>query len=85
MYAAPALAIPLSWSIASSGNAQFAAARFSRKWASDEVPGISSTFGDRRSNQASATCIGDAPSRAATSDKVVDCSGVKPPSGKNGT
>ena len=42
-------------------------------------------FGERRNSQASATCIGVAPSRVATSDNVEDCNGLKPPSGKNGT
>ena len=70
---------------ASSGNARSAAARFSRRWASDEVPGISRMLGARASSQASATCIGVAPRRRATSDKTDDCSGVNPPSGKNGT
>ena len=42
-------------------------------------------LGERWSSQASATCIGVAPSRAATSDSVEDWSGVKPPSGKKGT
>ena len=51
----------------------------------DEVPGISRMFGDRCSSQASAVCIGVAPSRAATSLSVDDCSGLKPPSGKYGT
>ena len=41
------------------------------------MPGISSTFGARRSSQASAACIGLAPSRLATSDRVDDCSGEK--------
>ena len=35
-----------------------AAARFSRRWAMDEVPGMRRMFGARRSSQASATCIG---------------------------
>jgi len=53
-------------------------------WATDEVPGISRILGAAQ-QPGSATCIGVAPSRAATSDKEDDCSGVKPPSGKNGT
>lgn len=36
-------------------------------------------------SQANAVCRGDTPNPAATSDNVVDCSGEKPPSGKNGT
>jgi hypothetical protein len=52
----------------------------------DDVPGISRMFGDARSSQASATCIGVAPSALRRqSDSVDDCSGVKPPSGKKGT
>ena len=39
-------------------------------------------LGARRSSQASAACIGVAPKGAATSDKIDDCSGLKPPSGK---
>ena len=58
---------------------------FSRRCATDEVPGISRMFGERWSSQASATCIGVASSRSATVDSADDCSGVKPPSGKNGT
>ena len=34
-------------------------------------------FGERRSSHASATCMGAAPRRLATSDKVDDCSGVR--------
>src|SRR6516164_5061732 len=60
------------------------AARFSRRWATDDVPGISRMLGERCSSHASATCIGVPPSRPATSDRVDDCSGVTPPSGKNG-
>ena len=36
----------------------FAAARFSRRCPTDDVPGISRIFGDRCSSHASATCIG---------------------------
>jgi len=60
-------------------------ARFSRRWLTDDVPGISRILGARCRSHASATCIGVAPSRAATPESVEDCSGVKPPSGKNGT
>lgn len=42
-------------------------------------------FGERRSSQASATDIGVVPSRAASADNAEDCSGLNPPSGKNGT
>ena len=45
----------------SSGSASSAAARFSRRWSSDDVPGISRMLGARCSSQASATCIGVAP------------------------
>jgi hypothetical protein len=58
---------------------------FSRRCAVDDVPGISRMFGDRCSSQASATDIGAALSRAATPESAPDWSGVKPPSGKNGT
>ena len=53
--------------------------------ATDEVPGISRMLGERWSSQASATCIGVALSRAATSDSAADWSGLNPPSGKKGT
>jgi hypothetical protein len=36
-------------------------------------------------SQAIVTCMGVAPRRAATSEEVVDWSGVNPPSAKNGT
>ena len=49
----------------------------------DDVPGINRMSDDRCSSHASATCIGVTPSRAPTADSVDDCSGVKPPSGKN--
>jgi hypothetical protein len=62
-----------------------ALATFARRCATDEVPGISSRLGDRCSSQPSATCIGVAPSRAATALSSSDCSGENPPSGKNGT
>jgi hypothetical protein len=61
------------------------AATFSRRCASEDVPGISSMLGDRCSSQASATAIGRAPSRAATESRVPDWSGLNPPSGKSGT
>ena len=66
----------------SSGKSSAAAARFSRRWAMDDVPGISRILGARRSSQASATCIGVARRRLATSVRIDDCNGVKPPSGK---
>ena len=59
-----------------------ALATFSRRCATDDVPGISSRLGDRCSSQASATAIGVAPSRAATAFSSSDCSGLNPPSGK---
>ena len=68
--------------MASAGNLRSATARFSLRWPTEDVPGISRMFGDLCSSQASATCIGVAFRRAATSDSAVDCSGVKPPSGK---
>lgn len=48
---------------ASFGRSSSAAARFSCKCVRDEVPGISSMLGARRSSQASATCMGVAPRR----------------------
>ncbi len=42
-------------------------------------------FGERRSNQASATAIGVTSDRLATAVRTSDCSGLNPPSGKNGT
>lgn len=47
-------------------NARSAAARFSFKCASEDVPGISKMFGARCSNHTSAACIGVARSRFAT-------------------
>jgi len=70
---------------ASGDSVRFKDAKFSRKWVSDEVPGIKRMLGERWCNQAKATCMGVVPKRSATSDKVEDCRGVKPPSGKNGT
>ena len=69
----------------SGGSVNRPAARFSRRWVSDDVPGISRMLGARCSSHASATCIGVAPRDAATSFSTDDCSGVNPPSGKNGT
>ena len=43
---------------ASAGRASAAPATFSRRCATDEVPGISRMFGERCSSQASATAIG---------------------------
>src|SRR5215472_7956209 len=61
------------------------ALRFSRRWSGEDVPGISSMLGERWRSQASAICMGVACSDAATALSSDDCSGVKPPSGKNGT
>lgn len=58
---------------------------FSFRCVTDDVPGISRTFGERCSNQLNATAIGVARSRSATLDSAADCSGVNPPRGKNGT
>jgi hypothetical protein len=54
-------ATPSSSLTASSGRSSAAAARFSRKCAKDEVPGIKRMLGAQRSSQASATCMGVAP------------------------
>lgn len=75
-------AIPSNAAIACLGRSSVAAARFSRKWTREEVPGIRSTLGARRSSQASATCIVVTPRPCATSERTDDCSGVKPPRGK---
>lgn len=56
----------------------FSAAIFSRKCATEDVPGINKIFGERCNSHASATCIGVAPRLVATSESVEDCSGVKP-------
>src|SRR5690606_18397124 len=72
---------PILSSVAStsSDNSSSAAAIFSRRCVTDDVPGINRIFGDRRSSHASATCMGVAFRLAATSDSVDDCNGVKPP------
>jgi hypothetical protein len=67
-----------------------AVARFSSRWASDEVPGISRTFGARASSQASATWTGVTPRRpAAWRTAGAPSTGLPAanaePSGKNGT
>jgi hypothetical protein len=67
------------------GNVRVAAAMFSRRWASDDVPGMGRIFGACCSSQASATCMRVAPSRCATLESVADCKGDVPPSGKYGT
>src|SRR4051795_10580094 len=48
---------------ASGGSARPAPATFSRRWSTDDVPGISRMFGERCRSHASATDIGVAPSR----------------------
>ena len=58
---------------------------FSRRWATDEVPGISKMFGECCSSQDWETADGVATSRLATDSSTSDCSGEKPPSGKYGT
>src|SRR2546427_12350923 len=68
--------MPSSAVIASFGNSSPAAATFSRRCATDEVPGIRRMLGARRRSHASATCIGVRPRRSATSDKIDDCSGL---------
>jgi len=68
----------------SSGSANAAAATFSRRCATDEVPGIRRMLSERCSSQASATASGVASRRAATASSVPDCSGVNPPSGSRG-
>jgi hypothetical protein len=77
--------MPSSAASASGGSFSSAAARFSRKCATDGVPGMSRTFAARCRSHASATCMGVISRRFATPDRAEDCSGVKPPSGKNGT
>src|SRR2546425_5803145 len=60
------------------------AAIFSRRCATEEVPGMSRIVAECCSSHASATCRGDAPSRAATASSTADCNGVNPPRGKKG-
>src|SRR4029077_11615486 len=81
----PAVAIPPSSARICGGSVNRPAARFSRRWATDDVPGINRMLGERCSSHASATCLGVDPSRAATSDRVGDWGGGNPPSGKYGT
>jgi MmyB-like transcription regulator ligand binding domain len=45
---------------------------------------MTTLVGERWRSQARATCCGVAPNRVATFARVSDCSGVKPPRGKNG-
>lgn len=58
--------MPSSSALACGGRSRSAAARFSRRWATDDVPGIRATAGDRWRSQDRATCCGDASSDAAT-------------------
>lgn len=74
--------IPSNVDNTSSERCNFSAAIFSRKCATEDVPGISKIFGERCNSHASATCMGVAPRLAATSDSVEDCSGVKPRAGR---
>ena len=69
---------------ASGGSVRSAAAMFSRRWAREEVPGMSAMVADRCNNQARATCWGEAFRREATSVRVCDWSGEKPPRGLRG-
>jgi hypothetical protein len=57
---APGAVVPIPFSsvIASSGKLSSTDARFARRCATDDVPGIRRMLGPRRSNHASATCIG---------------------------
>jgi hypothetical protein len=59
-----------------------AAARFSRRWASEEVQGMRSMLGERWRSQA--TAIGVLWRAAAASSRMWDWSGVKPPGGEGG-
>jgi hypothetical protein len=98
LYVSPSLTVVFDGTVRSQGiairsstatmsrvSSRLAAARFSRRCATDEVPGINRMLGARWSSHARATCIGETESPLATSDSTVDCNGVKPPSGKNGT
>jgi hypothetical protein len=55
----------------SGGRRRSAAAVFSRRWATDEVPGMTTLVGERWRSQARATCCGVAFSLVATFDHVV--------------
>ena len=74
---------------ASASRVSVAAPRFSRRCARDAVPGISRMFGAALRAQASATCAGEQPSRAAT--RRTGRAGAEPaprapePRGENGT
>src|SRR5438094_6429476 len=64
-----ASADPVELSTASAGSLMLVAAIFSRRCATEEVPGISRIVAECCSSHASATCRGDAPSRAATASR----------------
>src|SRR5215212_9791211 len=66
----------------SSERVSAAPATFSRRCATDEVPGMSRMLGERCSSHASATVLGLASRRVATDASSSDCRGEKPPSGK---
>ena len=77
----------VSWPMASSSATAWAAGPGWRMRCSAQVghrrgAGDQQHVGERWSSQASATCIGVAPSRAATSVRVAGLQGAKPPSGK---
>jgi hypothetical protein len=78
-------AIESSSAIVSEESCSAAAARFSRRCSTEDVPGISRILGERRKSQASATCMGVARTDTAAASSAADCKGVNPPSGKNGT
>ena len=76
--------IASSSAVASGGGSSAAPATFSCRCATDAVPGMSSMFGERCNSQASATAIGVASSRSATTWRASDCRAEKPPSGNYG-
>jgi DNA-binding Lrp family transcriptional regulator len=55
---------------ASAGNSMPPAAAFSRRWAAEDVPGMSRIAGERCSSQASAACRREMPRPAATSPQA---------------
>jgi len=67
--------MPFNSLITSSDNCRPAAATFSLKCSTDDVPGMSRMLGERCSSQAKATAIEVVSKRAATLDNVLDCSG----------
>ena len=60
IYAAPRAPMPSSSATSASESCSAAPAMFSRRWVTDEVPGISRMFGERWSSQARATAMGAA-------------------------